>query len=249
VSKSESVETPSNLPVPLSRANVLSIIPAYKEENAIGGVVSSVLAYLDHVLVVDDGSQDRTSEIVKGTPAILIRHEVNSGKGAALKTGFRYAAQRGVAGVICLDGDGQHDPADIPKFLACANNSDRPDLVIGNRFSDPKGMPPLRYWTNRVMSGWISRLCRQRIPDTQCGFRLLRASLLSAMDLPTSGYDYESEMIFTGALMGLRIGNVPVRTIYGNEKSKIRPVHDAIRFLKLVGHYGKRCRRHFAQEN
>ncbi len=228
-------------PIPLTRENTAGLIPAFREASHIAGVVTATRQRLERVWVVDDGSGDATADRAKAAGAEVIEHPTNLGKGGALKTGLGRVAVEGVAAVVCLDGDGQHDAGEIEAFMETANREPWPELIIGNRFSDPAGMPPVRYWTNRVMSGWISRLCGQRIPDTQCGFRLLRSSLFEAMDLPTSGYDYESEMIFTVALLGCPIGHVPVRTIYGDEKSKIRPVHDTLRFLKLVSHYRGRC--------
>jgi len=224
-------------------ANCWALIPAFKEAKHIGEVVRKVKAVLDCVLVVDDGSGDGTSELASKAGAEVITLTQNQGKGMALKTGFKALSEKGAPWVVCLDGDGQHAPEDIPAFLKRTEEEPHPALIIGNRFSNPKGMPPLRYWTNRLMSGWISRMCGQSMPDTQCGFRLLRADLLPEMiDLRSSRYDYESEMIFVVGLVGKPIASVPVQTIYGDEKSKIRPLHDTLRFVTLVREYGRKCR-------
>lgn len=223
--------------------NSWALIPAYKEAKHISEVVQGVRKVLQSVLVIDDGSGDHTAVRAREAGAEVIKLEQNEGKGNALKRGFRTLIERDAPWVICLDGDGQHAPEDISAFLDCSQQTPQPALIIGNRFSNPKGMPPLRYWTNRLMSGWISRMCGQSMPDTQCGFRLLRADLLPQMDLQSSRYDYESEMIFVVGLLGKPISSVPVRTIYADEKSKIRPLHDTLRFAKLVREYGPKCRR------
>jgi len=240
---SEAAEPESEILLPAYRANTAALIPAYLEERFIGKVVEGARQHVDTVLVVDDGSRDATSAQGSIAGAEVVRHAQNSGKGAALKSGFRWMLARGIDYVICLDGDGQHDPTEIPVFMEEANSERMPALIIGNRFSKPEGMPRLRYWTNRVMSGWISRLCGQEMPDTQCGYRLLRRDLLTEMDLPSSRYDYESEMIFVVGLAAKPMSHVPVKTIYGDEQSKIHPVKDTLRFYKLIRKYGPACRK------
>jgi hypothetical protein len=154
---------------------------------------------------------------------------------ALSETGLRVLRERPeICYVILLDGDGQHVPEEIPDFLAAANDSRAP-LVIGNRMSDLRAMPFVRKCTNRYMSWQISQLCGQRIPDTQCGYRMLRADLLPALvDARSNNYDFETEMLFLASRAGHRIAPVSVATVYGDEKSKINPLRDTVRFFQLL---------------
>jgi glycosyltransferase involved in cell wall biosynthesis len=219
----------------IDRTNVAALIPCYFEEKHVGDVARRVRAQLDTVLVVDDGSTDRTAEEAKAAGVEVVRHEVNQGKGAAIKTGLQALSKRdGVEYILILDGDGQHLPEEIPRFLAEANRSGAA-MLVGNRMCDLRTMPAVRKLTNQFMSGEISRVCGQEIPDTQCGFRMIRrhlASLLCAA--PSARYDYETEMLAIVARQGSRIAAVPVSTVYGDEKSKIHPIRDTFRFFKLL---------------
>jgi glycosyltransferase involved in cell wall biosynthesis len=219
----------------VDRTNVAALIPAYFEEKQIGAVARRTLAQLDQVLVVDDGSTDATEAEARSSGAQVIRHPVNQGKGAAIKTGLReLSARPAVEYILILDGDGQHLPEEIPVFLEEANRS-HPPMIVGSRMSDLKSMPFVRKMTNQLMSSQISRVCGQGIPDTQCGFRLIHRDLAPALyECETSKFDYETEMLVIASRRGCRIASVPVSTIYGDEKSKIHPVRDTIRFIQLM---------------
>lgn len=218
------------------RTNVAALIPSYFEAAHIRDVARRTLAELDSVLVLDDGSTDETSAEARQAGAQVIRHEQNQGKGAAIKTGFRELLQRGFQYVLILDGDGQHLPEEIPAFLEEANRSGAP-FVVGTRMSDTRAMPFVRKMTNRFMSGQISRLCGQPIPDSQCGFRMMRNDVIPHLFCESNNYDYETEMLLIASRAGFKISSVPVSTIYGDEKSKIHPVRDTIRFFKLISRY------------
>ncbi len=209
------------------------LIPAFNEEAAVGAVVKGALKYAGRVLVVDDGSSDRTGRAAAAAGAEVIRHPENRGKGGALRTGLRALAGRGSDPVIVLDGDGQHDPNEIPDFLAEARRSGA-GIVVGNRMASSSSMPRVRYWTNRVMSAVISRLTGVEIPDSQCGYRLVAAGVIGKLSFSTSNYDTESEMLIEAARKGVAISSVPVRSIYSGQASRIRPGRDTVRFLRLV---------------
>ena len=217
-------------------AKVAVLIPAYREAAHIGTVVRRVRAQLDSVLVVDDGSPDDTAELARQAGAEVIVHAQNAGKGAAIKTGFKTLLERGFDYVLILDGDGQHLPEEIGHFLSAAVASPC-GMLLGNRMHKTDGMPLVRLLTNRVMSGVISWLCRQPIPDTQCGFRMIHRDVIPSLFCESNAYDYETEMLFITSRAGHRIGSVPVSTVYGNETSKIHPLRDGIRFAKLMSRY------------
>jgi len=219
-----------------NRANVAALIPGYFEEKHIREVAARTKAQLDTVLVVDDGSADRTSEEAKAAGVEVIRHEKNAGKGAAIKTGLRNLLDRpGVEFILILDGDGQHLPEEIPNFLAGANATGAP-MIVGNRMDDVRNMPFVRKCTNRYMSWTISRVIGQRVPDSQCGFRMFHRSLAAEfLATESSNFDFETEMLALAARRGCRIGAAKVSTVYGDEVSKIHPLRDTIRFFKLLG--------------
>ncbi|MGB8170472.1 MAG: glycosyltransferase family 2 protein [Chthoniobacteraceae bacterium] len=219
----------------IDRTNVAALIPCYFEEKRVREVARRVHEHLDTVLVVDDGSTDRTSEEAKAAGVEVIRHDVNQGKGAAIKTGLRILGARDrIEYIIILDGDGQHLPEEIPRFIDEANRSGAA-MLVGNRMTDLKTMPAVRRLTNQFMSAKISAVCGQTIPDTQCGFRMIRRHLASVLcAAPSTRYDFETEMLVIVARQGCPIGAVPVSTIYGDEKSKIHPVRDTLRFFKLL---------------
>lgn len=221
-----------------NRTNVAALIPAYREENHICDVAKRALAQLDHVLVVNDGSPDATADRARESGAEVITHEVNRGKGAAIKTGLKTLTERGFKYIQILDGDGQHLPEEIPRFLEEANRS-QSHVVLGNRMTDVETMPFVRKMTNRFMSWQISSVCGQPIPDTQCGFRMIHRDVAPLLFCETDAFDYETEMLLIASQAGFKVAAVPVSTVYGDEESKIHPVRDAIKFFKLMGRYRK----------
>ena len=166
------------------------------------------------------------------TPEIRKWHESHHWK-SPKQTGFAALLERGFDYVLILDGDGQHLPGEIPAFLAAAE-SEGAEMILGNRMSANADMPWVRRMTNRFMSWLIGRICGQPIPDTQCGFRMIHRELIPHLFCESDAFDYESEMLFIAARRGYRITSVSVSTVYGDERSKIRPIRDAWRFLKLV---------------
>jgi glycosyltransferase involved in cell wall biosynthesis len=218
------------------RRNVAALIPCYFEERRIRDVASRTRSQLETVLVVDDGSTDRTSDEAREAGVEVIRHERNQGKGAAIKTGLReLTARTGIEWILILDGDGQHLPEEIPNFLEAANRHNA-SMIVGNRMSDTRKMPLVRKMTNLVMSGLISGIIGQRVPDSQCGFRMFQRDLASAfVEVPSSNFDFESEMLAMAARRGVTIAAATVSTVYGDERSKIHPVRDTVRFFQLLG--------------
>src|SRR5438874_2718049 len=218
---------------------IAAIIPAYNEEKHIGDVVRRTRQKLDDVLVVDDGSADETAERAREAGAEVIMHEQNRGKGETIKTGLRHWQDRQSEFVIILDADGQHRPEEIDHFLNAAVSSDEPKLILGTRMNDLSAMPIVRRIVNRWMSDRISAVCGQKIPDTQCGFRMLHRQLIPELLGGAARFDYETEMLIVASRKGFRIVSVPISTVYSDEVSSIHPVRDTIRFFKLMRRYKK----------
>ncbi len=209
------------------------LIPAFNVAAAIEPLVRAVRAAGFPVCVVNDGSTDDTGSCAAAAGAEVIQHLVNQGKGRAVIDGFRHIVEQRYDAVIVMDGDGQHDPADLPAFVRVAESSDV-DVIVGNRMDDAAGMPLVRRVTNRAMSAILSALCRCRIPDSQCGYRLVRRRLLETITLSSARYDIESELLLKAAWKGGRVASVPIRTIYQHQKSHIHPVRDTVRFIRLL---------------
>ena len=193
----------------------IAIVPARNEEGAIGGVVREIRAFdpgLD-VVVIDDGSTDGTAELAASAGAVVLRLPFNLGIGGAVQTGFKYALDHGYDVAVRLDGDGQHDPAELPKLTGPLLR-DEADIVVGSRFADPDPAyrPPL---ARRIGIGFfaavVSLLVRQKVTDTTSGFQALngRGIRLFAADYP---HDYpEVEATVMVVRHRLRLLEVPVR--------------------------------------
>jgi glycosyltransferase involved in cell wall biosynthesis len=212
---------------------ILAVIPAYNEAAAIAPVAGAVNVLGYDVLVVDDGSSDSTAELAKVAGAMVLSTGHKSGKGNALRQGFGYAIGHDYDAVITLDGDGQHAPSDMRKFIE-GHKATGASIVNGNRMHDPKGMPALRLVTNAFMSWMISLICCQRVPDTQCGFRFVTTEVLKAIKLECCGFEIETEMLIKASKKGFKISSVSVETIYRDEKSKIQPFKDTVRFIRYI---------------
>ncbi|PYK38083.1 MAG: glycosyltransferase family 2 protein [Verrucomicrobia bacterium] len=221
------------------RHKIAAVIPAYQEKKHIGDVVRRTRDKIDNVLVVDDGSNDKTAERAREAGAEVIVHPQNRGKGEAIKTGLRHFLNRQFDWVFILDADGQHRPEEIDRFLAAAVSATEPKLILGNRMNDVSSMPLVRRIVNRYMSKKISRVCRQDIPDTQCGFRMLHRQLIPDLLEGADRFEYESEMLIIASRKGFRIDSVSISTVYSDEVSSIHPVRDTLRFFKLMRRYRK----------
>ncbi len=218
---------------------IIALIPAYNEAQGIAAVVRGAREHLP-VLVVDDGSADETPAHATEAGATVLRQVPNQGKGAALRAGFRYALDEGVEAVIALDADGQHDPAEIPKFVE-AYTKDGSDLIVGARTF--REMPLVRRVANSVGTMAFSWAVGQPVQDNQSGYRLVARRLMQAtLDSGESGFEFEVEMIVTCVLNGFRLGWVPIRTIYAGEQSHIRPWHHLVHFTRVVWETRKRMR-------
>jgi len=177
---------------PLDKTCIL--IPAFNAEKTIGFVLQKIQPLKIDTIVVDDGSLDETKQVASSHGVHLLEHPCNLGKGAALRTGFRYILQKGYQVVITLDADGQHDPSEIPSLLRVFRGV-KPDILIGSRAGEFGRMTFLRRFWNRLGAKAVARLCHSDITDSQSGFRLIRADVLKEIDLSTSGFETELELL------------------------------------------------------
>jgi len=219
---------------------IAALIPAHNEAQHIAAVVQQATAHVP-VLLVDDGSTDDTAQRAEEAGATVIRQVPNQGKGQALRTGFRRALAEGYEAVVALDGDGQHDPSEIPAFLR-VYSSGAADLIVGRRtFSQ---MPLIRRMSNTLGTLAFSWAVSQSIPDNQSGYRLVGHRLMAAMlDSHEAGFEFEVEMIVRCIELGLKLDWIPIRTIYADEGSHIRPWHHLVHFIRITWQARQRIRR------
>jgi glycosyltransferase involved in cell wall biosynthesis len=211
---------------------IVALIPAHNETARIGTVVSAAREHLP-AIVVDDGSTDATAVVARDAGATVIEQRPNQGKGMALRTGFRRALADGAEAILTLDADGQHDPAEIPRFLEAWTPDPRPDLVIGCR--NFRAMPPIRRLSNELGGRAFSWAVGRSIPDNQSGYRLVSRRLAEAtLASDEPGFAFEVEQITTCIRMGGTIAWVPIRTIYAGAPSHIRPIAHLREFLRIV---------------
>jgi glycosyltransferase involved in cell wall biosynthesis len=212
----------------IAQERVAILIPALNEELAIRRIVESALAIVPDVIVVDDGSTDRTAEILAELPVILIRHASPKGKGESLRDGFREALRRGFDAVVAMDGDGQHEAADIPRMLAAARKY--PDsLVIGARIRTRENQPNARRRANAVADWGISWGCGIPVADTQSGQRYYPRKVMQLVDLPAQGFVFEAAILIAAVReLGCGVVSIPIDTRYNGEfrLSHFRPVRD-----------------------
>ena len=211
------------------------IVPAYLTGPELLGVLegSGKVVGAENVVVIDDGSPDEYPAEAEKLGYKVLRHEENLGKGEALKTGFRWAVKNSYSAVVTIDGDGQHDPSLIGPLLEKAEAGGA-DIIIGTRMRDVRVMPRIRILVNKTTSWIISKLAGQYIEDSQSGFRFISSRVLEKVTLEGSRYDLESEILIKAARSGFRIDSIQIPTLYGEQTSYIRPLKEAVGFLRLV---------------
>lgn len=207
------------------------IIPAYNEEEKIAEVITEVQKYSSNIIVVDDGSTDNTFDKAKEKGCLTLRHRVNLGKGAALRTGCDFAVRNGAQKVVVMDADGQHQADEIPLFLNVLNET---DLVVSYR-KVGKNMPCVLKFGNGVINTTLNFLCGTKIKDSQCGYRAFTADSYRKIRWNTSDYFMETEMLIKASKKKLNYKQIPIETIY-NDNYKGTTVIDGVKiFLKIIG--------------
>lgn len=212
---------------------VVAVIPAFNEERFIASVVFQASPYVNHVIVVDDGSSDRTAVLALAAGAEVVQLEHNSGKAAALNAGFQAAQRLDPTAVVCLDADAQHDPAEIPDLvepIACGKY----DVVVGSRFAGKRSkIPGWRVVGQHTLTVVTNTLSGTRVSDSQSGFRAFSGKAVGALRFHSAGLSVESEMQFLFAPAGLRVGEVPITVKY-QDGLKRNPVVQALQVLDAV---------------
>ena len=210
---------------------ICGVIPAYNSESTIAEVVRQTRRHLTHIVVIDDGSDDKTAYMAESAGAYVISLVKNKGKGHALQMGFRYALGHDFDAIITLDADLQHDPADIPKFIE-HYEALQPSIIVGNRLHCKEKIPRLRYVPNRIGTFCFSWLIGQPIEDSQCGFRLYDRKVMENIRILNDGFEVEADLLLRAGKRGYDIGFVPIKVIYFSDEqggSFYRPIYDTFR--------------------
>ena len=207
------------------KPRVLVVIPCYNEEVSIGSVVLRALTYTDQVVVVDDGSADRTAEVARLAGAEVVRHGVNRGKGAGVRTAFEYARKHDADVLVLIDGDGQHDPEEIPQLIAPILNGEA-DMVNGSRFlvKHRHHVPAYRRIGQDVLTLATNAGSGHRLTDSQNGFRAFARKTFGCFTFGENGMGIESEMLMDAAKARLRIKEVPIDVRYDVAGSTFNPI-------------------------
>ena len=219
---------------------IVGAIPCFNEELFIGSVVLKTRGYVEHVIVVDDGSTDGTALVAEKAGATVIRHERNRGKAAAVATAFSRARELGCRALVLLDGDGQHDPVFIPSLVRPVLDGDA-DMVVGSRFLDIRSsIPGYRIWGHRVLTLLTNLGSRVKLTDSQSGLRAFSARAVEVMSFAEGGLSVESEMQFRASEAGLRVTEVPVRVGYHGRPKRSPVTHGVGVLNSIVGLVSRR---------
>lgn len=223
----------------MTEYNGCVLIPAFNEVKHIVDVIKKAKQFLP-VIVVDDGSKDETASVSIKAGAVVYKQVPNQGKGAALQRGFQEAVKSGYDFLITMDADGQHDPEELPLFLKCFKETGT-DLIIGYR--DFSQMPLVRKIANSSGGIAFSWAVGQKIRDNQSGYRLISKRLLQeVLRSEETGFEYEVEVIVKCIQSGYTLGWVPIKTIYADESSHIKPIPHLVNFMRIVLQTKKRMR-------
>lgn len=210
--------------------NVVAIIPAYNEEKALADVIGKTLEHVDEVIVVDDGSSDKTSEVAIEAGARVIKHSVNLGKGEALKSGFKAIGDDSI--IITIDGDGQHNPSEIPDLVRPIIE-DGADLVNGSRYMNgpEENTPAYRRVGQKVLDIATNISAGTKVTDSQSGFRAFSPKSKNVFRFKDTGFGIESEMLVDAAEEGLKIVEIPITVRYDLEGSTKDPITHGVGVL------------------
>lgn len=208
-----------------SKPKIIAVIPCFNEKDFIGDIVTRARIYADKVIVIDDGSTDNTSEVAKAAGAEVIRHEKRQGAGAATRSAFEAAKKCDADVLVTLDGDGQHNPDEIPRVLAPVLNNEA-DLVIGSRFfqQNSKKVPKYRKFGIDIIT-WLYNLgSKKRVSDSQSCFRAYSRESLEAVTITENGFSFSVEVLIQARKKGFVITEVPASCVYHSQGSTTNPL-------------------------
>ncbi len=207
------------------------VVPAYNEAENIVDVINDIRKYTNNVVVVDDGSKDNTAQRLEKLGVNVIKHKINLGKGAALKTGCDYALRQGAGKITVIDSDGQHEPKDLPRFWQALEHKD----IIFSYRQKYKDMPMVLKFGNNFINNVIALLFGVRVKDSQCGYRAFTADAYKKIRWKATDYYMETEMIINTGKNKLNYGQLPIKTIYA-DKYKGTTVLDGVKIvMKILG--------------
>ena len=209
------------------KAEIAALIPAYNAAKSIRAVITGVKGHGLPIVVVDDGSDDTTAEIARAAGVTILQHQVNRGKGTALRTGFWFILQQGYKAVITIDADGQHDPSYIPSFIRAFEQTGG-EIIIGSRAGEFGGMSWLRRFWNKLGVKAVSKMIGTPLTDTQSGYRLIASTVLQGLPLRAAGYEGELELLLKACKRGHNVIEIPIISHYadGRPSSHFQPVRD-----------------------
>ena len=214
----------------MSDSSLLVVVPVFNGEQSILQLHAALTRIdIQHLLVIDDGSLDATAQILNDNGIPHLSHETNLGKGAAIKSGAKWAIENNFHWILTLDADQQHPPSSIPVFIERMKSK----VILTGQRSDLKSMPLLRILSNKFTSLLLSIRTNSSLRDSQCGFRLIPLSLFEKIEFQQNGFQFESELLIKASMSGYSIEHVKIPTVYGLEKSAMRNIRDTLKFAAM----------------
>lgn len=214
------------------KPKIAVVIPFYNEQQTLPEIINRTLPFVDIIIAVNDGSTDEFLKHIRiNERIVLVSNKKNEGKGFAINKGLKKSIELKSDITVTLDADLQHPPEFIPSLI---QKLDENDLVLGNRLSDLKGMPFQRILSNKLTSFLLGIKLKQFIPDSQCGFRAYKTSILHEIIPESKGYEAETEILIKAKRKGFKIGFAEIPTIYGNQKSKMKSFKTIKGFLRVL---------------
>jgi len=215
---------------------IVAVIPAFNEEKTIKKVIERAMLHTDEVILVDDGSTDKTYEEALNTGAIIIIHKRRSGVGRALKTGIEKALSINADLIVTLDADGEHNPDDIPRLVQTSVTKAK-DIIIGSRFvghNTAYHLPMKNRISNKISTLLLRKIFRARITDSQSGFRVYRSKVFKKIDSEESCYLYLTDVLIKAIKNGFTIEEVPIISIHRSDKLSRHSLKEVTQYISLL---------------